>query len=143
MKTNKNHLNIYFTSKRYCYLKETNCILYRIQKKQNDDFDGTSYTKTMLKLFDKCYSLPDLETRLDSKERPLTKSSEPYDELFIWSLLLINSNETKALDLIRFFWSKTKHPIACSLAGIVLLKEILNQNFIPEDVKDTIHLLIK
>lgn len=122
----------------------TNCLLYRLQQKQNSNFDGTEYTDTMLNLFSDCYNLPNhpRHKRLhpDKKERHTT--DQPYDELFVWSLLLYAGND-EDLKLPRFFWSRTKQPIACCLAAINIYQNFKQENFVPDYLKEEMDLPIK
>ncbi len=70
-------------------------MLYRLQKKHDDNFDGTEYSGTMLYIFEDCYILPNHPTqkRLDSNDNEQKQTDMPYDELFIWSLLLYSGHE--------------------------------------------------
>ncbi|CAF0775680.1 unnamed protein product [Brachionus calyciflorus] len=122
--------------------KNKSCLLYRIQKKQDSNFDGTNYTDTMQSIFYDVYMLPCLIKRYDSNDKLKHTSQEPYDELFIWSLLLYSGNESD-LDLARHFWSKSKYPVACCLVGIIAFKTLLGENFVPDDLKDSMQSTIK
>lgn len=117
--------------------------MYRLQKKQNSNFDGTEYTALMRHIFEDTYKLPFLERRYDSKERVLNNSVQPYDELFIWSLLLFSGNMNKDLKLPRYFWSKCKYPMASALVGIITYKKLLDEGFLPDDLKEKMKTAIK
>lgn len=124
-------------------IKNTGCLLYRLQKKQNSCFDGTSYTENMEDIFQDLYQLPGLVKRFDASSGNLSHfTSQPYDELFIWSLLLYAGKEND-LKLAKHFWYKSKYPIACCLLAISVLKYFLGENFIPEDLKEKLNALIK
>lgn len=116
--------------------------MYRIQKKQDSYFDGTEYTQTMQNIYDDCYELPYHIKRYDKNDKLKNTTDQPYDELFMWSLLLFSGNEDD-LKLIRHFWSKTKFPLACSLAGIIIYKSLIKENFVPDDIKDKLLIIIK
>lgn len=122
--------------------KNPSCLLYRIQKKQNSNFDGTEYTETMQYIFHDTYQLPCHIKRFDANDKTLHTTDEPYDELFMWSLLLYGGRDSD-LKLARHFWSKTKHPIACCLAGIIAFNNLLTENFVPDDLKESMKNVIK
>lgn len=89
----------------------------------------------MQEIFQDCYQLPLLMRRYDSEGKVKNSTDEPYDELFIWSLLLY-SGDDKDVKLCYHFLSKAKHPIACCLAGIFLFKTLKRENFVPDDLKE-------
>ena len=113
-----------------------------MQKKQNSQFDGTSYTESMQSLFRENYQLPGLVRRFDSRERVVNSSTQPYDELFIWSMLLYSGSE-KDVKLSKYFWSKSRYPIAVILVGIIAYRALLDENFVPDEMKDKMKKLIK
>ena len=98
----------------------------------------------MLNIFEDCYQLPNhpWSKRYNSDDREKQTSDKPYDELFIWSLLLYSGNSTD-LDLPRMFWSKTKHPIACCLAAVIIFQNLIAENFVPDYLKEEMALVIK
>ena len=109
--------------------------------KQNSNFDGTKYSDTMIDIFSDCYQLPNLTKRYDYENRLVFISTEPYDELFIWSLLLYSGSE-QDMNLSRFFWSRSKHPLACCLVAMIVYKILCTKNFIPNDLKNKMNLRI-
>ena len=127
-----------------CFLsKNTECLLYRLQKKQNSNFDGTNFTDQMEEIFQDIYQLPILVKRYEGDTNKTKNYSEqPYDELFIWSLLLYSGDE-KDLKLSYHFWSKTKYPIACCMVGIILYKNLLGKNYIPDDLKENMETVVR
>jgi hypothetical protein len=96
----------------------------------------------MESIFRNKYPLPGLEKRYDANDKQISVSTKPYDELFIWSLLLY-SGEEKDVKLMKHFWSKTNHPMACCFIGLLVLQKFLSQNFIPDDLKEKITIVIK
>ena len=64
----------------------------------------------MQHIFNDSYQLPEYVKRVDSSGNAKRSSNEPYDDLFVWSLLLYSGEEAD-MRLMRYFWSKTKHPI--------------------------------
>lgn len=58
----------------------------------------------------------------------------PFDELFIWSLLLYSGHE-KELELIKFYLSRTKHPIACCLTAMLLYNRFQEKHYVPDELK--------
>lgn len=116
--------------------------MYRIQKKQDSNFDGTNYTDTMQSIFYDVYMLPCLTKRYDQNDKTKYVSNVPYDELFIWSLLLYSGNEND-LDLPKHFWSKSKYPIACCLIGIITFNSLMQENFVPDDLKESMLAIIR
>jgi hypothetical protein len=112
-----------------------------MQRKTNSNFDGTNYTDTMQDLFKDTYQLPALVRRYDAKERIINMSHQPYDELFLWSLLLYSGNDQE-IKLSKYFWSKAKYPIASCLVGIIAYRLLLNENFVPDDLKDKMKQII-
>ena len=60
----------------------------------------------------------------------------------MWSLLLYGGDD-EDLKLIRHFWSKTKYSLACALAGIIVYKCLIKENFVPDDIKEKILSIIK
>jgi hypothetical protein len=118
------------------------CLLYRLQKLQNSNFDGTSYTEEMQDIFHDYYQLPGLVRRFGANDKIVHTSTQPYDELFMWSLLLYSGKENDAI-LCRHFWSKTKYPIACALVAIIAYNNLLSENFVPEDLKEKLKNMIK
>ena len=110
--------------------------------KQNSNFDGTKYSDTMIDIFNNCYHLPNLMKRFDQDGRIVNISTEPYDELFIWSLLLYSGNEPD-MNLCRFFWSRSKHPLACCMVAIIVYKNLRSRNFVPGDLKNKLAARVK
>lgn len=113
-----------------------------MQKKQSSNFDGTSYTDNMEDIFKDLYKLPSLDKRFSAEGNKIHSTNLPYDELFIWSLLLYSGQETD-LRLIKHFWHRSKYPMACSLVAMSVYKCFLDENFIPEDLKESLVVLIK
>jgi hypothetical protein len=106
-----------------------------MQRQTSSNFDGTNYTDTMQDLFKENYQLPGLVRRYDAKERVVNTSRQPYDELFLWSLLMYSGND-EDLKLSRYFWCKSKYPVATCLVGIIAYRFLLGKNFVPDDLKD-------
>jgi hypothetical protein len=90
----------------------------------------------MKEIFASYYELPGLERRYSSDGRLKNFTDEPYDELFVWSLLLYGGEEKNMRRLTDHYWSKCKYPIACCLVAIILYRNLNEKNFIPEDLKD-------
>lgn len=94
-------------------------------------------------IFKDLYKLPSLVRRFDMVTGNKLESTRlPYDELFVWSLLLYSGRETD-LRLIKHFWHRTKYPMACALVAMSVYKYFLNKSFIPEDLKESLVALIK
>lgn len=90
----------------------------------------------MEEIFQDIYQLPIFIKRYIADTNKTKNISEtPYDELFIWSLLLY-SGEKNDLNLPFHFWSKTKYPIACCMLGIIIYKDLITRNYVPDDLKD-------
>lgn len=96
----------------------------------------------MMDIYDDCYQLPFHIKRYDANEKLKNSSSQPYDELFMWSLLLFSGDDDD-LKLIKKFWSKSKYPLGCSLAAVIVYKSLIKENFVPEDIKDKMISLMK
>lgn len=96
----------------------------------------------MQSVFYDVYMLPCLVKRFDTNNKTKYVSDVPYDELFIWSLLLYSGNEND-FDLPKHFWSKSKYPIACCLVGIITFKSLVEENFVPDDLKESMRSIIK
>ena len=122
--------------------KNTSCLLYRLQKLHTSYFDGTEYTKTMIEIFRDSYQLPNFIRRFDADDKLIILSKNPYDDLFVWSLLLYGGSE-KDFKLIRHFWSKTKFPIAGCMIAMIIYEDLCSRNFIPEDLKEKMTQIIK
>jgi hypothetical protein len=106
-----------------------------MQKQHSSNFDGTDYTQSMKKIFQDSYQLPGLIKRLDFENRPKHKTDYPYDELFLWSLLLYSGFDNEA-KLSNYFWSKSKFPLACCMVGIIIYNCLQNESFVPDDLKE-------
>ncbi len=97
----------------------------------------------MLALFEDCYILPHHPTKVRAHSKSQLVSTQdnmsdiPYDELFIWSLLLCTGDENDLM-LTKFYWSQTKHPIACALTAIVIYKRISKLSCITEHLKKSL-----
>jgi hypothetical protein len=119
-------------------------LLYRLQRSHDSNFDGSGYTDTMLRVMLDCYHLPNHPTfkryNVDDKEKLTTE--QPYDELFIWSLMLYGGID-EDLRLPRFFWSRAKYPIACCLAAIIIYQNLKLENLIPDYLKEEMDVAIK
>ncbi len=143
--TELDSIGLQFLQKLYM-IQPTNksSILYRLQMSHNSNFDGSDYTETMLQVMQDCYQLPNHPTfkrfNIDDKEKIMT--NQPYDELFIWSLLLYSGSK-EDLRLPRFFWSKSKFPIACCLAAIIIYQNLKSESLIPDYLKEEMDLAIK
>lgn len=78
----------------------------------------------------------------DVTNRLIMISRQPYDELFIWSLLLYSGNEAD-LELSRFYWSKAKRPIACCLVAMIAFNNLIEKNFVPNDLKAKMRIAVQ
>ena len=91
----------------------------------------------MEEIFQDIYQLPIFIKRyIGDTNKTKNFSDQPYDELFLWSLLLY-SGEKEDLKLPFHYWSKTKYPIACCMAGIILFKNLIKKNYVPDDLKES------
>ena len=59
-------------------------------------------------------------------------SDYPFDELFIWSLLLFDGSDDT---LIFYYWSLCSNSMACMLVAIVIYTKLRDCNCIPDDLK--------
>lgn len=89
----------------------------------------------MEEIFENCYQLPGLLRRYDQDSKLVHVTNQPYDELFLWSLLLYTGEEND-LKLSYHFWSKSKFPIACCLVAIIVYNRLINENFVSDSLKD-------
>lgn len=122
----------------------TSSLLYRLQQQQNSNFDGSEYTTTMFSVMADCYQLPNHPhfRRYNTEDKERQTSEQPYDELFIWSLLLYSGND-EDLKLPRLFWSKAKFPVACCLAAIIIYQNLMTGNLVPDYLKEEMEIVIK
>ena len=91
----------------------------------------------MKNIFQDCYQLPGLIKRYDSENRLKHSSNYPYDELFLWSLLLYSGVEGDT-KLSNYFWAKSQYPLGCCMVGIIVYNNLMNENFVPDDLKEKI-----
>jgi hypothetical protein len=90
----------------------------------------------MEEIFQDIYQLPIYIKRyIGDTNKTKNVSDQPYDELFIWSLLLY-SGEKDDLKLSFHFWSKTRYPIGCCMLGIIIYKDLITKNYVPDDLKE-------
>jgi len=145
LETDLDSIGLQYLQKLYM-IQPTNksSLLYRLQRSHDSNFDGSGYTDTMLRVMLDCYHLPNHPTfkryNVDDKEKLTTE--QPYDELFIWSLMLYGGND-EDLRLPRFFWSRAKYPIACCLAAIIIYQNLKLENLIPDYLKEDMDVAIK
>ena len=99
----------------------------------------------MLKIFADCYQLPNhpIHKRYNDQNKEKQTTDQPYDELFIWSLLLYSGNNDEDLSLPRMFWSKSKKPITCCLAAMIVFQNLREENFVPDYLKEEMEVAIK
>ncbi len=63
-----------------------------------------------------------------------------YDDLYIWSTLVYNGEESRK-QLINLYWSKCEYPLACSITTVVLYEKL--KDFIHIELKETLELFIE
>ena len=53
------------------------------------------------------------------------RESSLNDRIFMWAILLFGCEND--LDIIKYFWSKTNHPVSCALAAMVIYQRLMNK----------------
>jgi hypothetical protein len=113
-------------------------------KRSEKPFDGQNFTKNIIEIFSDCYRIPKTEDEtlnlkiksfFDAEDNPREITSCPFDELFIWSIMLYSGRQ-KEFDLIKHYWSFTKYPIACCLMAIVLYNRFQKKHYVPDELKN-------
>lgn len=88
-------------------------------------------------IFENIYQLPGLVRRHDANDKSINTSHQPYDELFIWSLLLYGGDENDK-KLMKHFWLRAKYPMACCFVAIIVYNFLARKKFMPDDLKEKI-----
>lgn len=138
----------------FCFLKNSQSLLGLLQLK-NDDTVIYDYPQIMLELFQNFYLLPNKQSKtmpvpidhrrdidVEENNRNSKYSFYPNDELFVWSLLLYSGKESD-LNLIRYYWSNCKQPIACCIIAVILFNRLQAKSYIPNDLKEQMMLTSK
>ena len=119
-------------------------MLWLIQSKNDEDFDGYHYTSLMREICRYLYELPMSEEDLMSslakteiKKGESKLSDCPMDELFMWSILIFSGKEEDS-ELIKYYWSLTSKPITCALAAVCVYNRLMKKNFVNREFKESI-----
>ncbi len=85
-----------------------------------------SYKRSILsKVYHSIYNLP-FNYQNESEEISVQMDeSSLNDRVFMWSILLFGCE--KDLDIIKYFWSQTNHPVSCALAAMVIYQRLMNE----------------
>ncbi len=101
-------------------------------------FDVVILKKKIKNLFNNCYKTPfDIELYKELEGY----SQYPFDELFIWSLLIYDGYTDDSL--IFYYWSLCSNPMACLLAALIILTRLKESNYLPDELKAKISILYK